>query len=71
MSHLDATLLQIYKKIFFPRDLFVLTLKEWFATPEHLYFSVASSQNKRTFFKKERREANIIYNVKQLPRGSL
>ena len=50
MDHLDATLLQSYKKIFFAKYLFVLALNEFFVTPERLYFSMASSENKSALF---------------------
>ena len=63
MSHLHATLLQSYKKIFFAKDLFVLAWNECFMTPEHLYFSMASSENKRASFLKKEREINIIYKL--------
>ena len=60
------------RKSFFPRDLFVSTLKECFVTPERLYFSVAFSENKSTCKKeKKKREVNIVCNVKQPPRGIL
>ena len=49
MGHLHATLLQSYKKIF-AKDLFVLALNKCFVTPEHLYFLMASSENKRASF---------------------
>ena len=55
MGRLDFTLLQSYKKIFFPRDLFVLTLNDCFVTPERLHFSVAPSENK-SILKKQNRE---------------
>ena len=34
MGQLDATLLQSYKKVFFPRGLSVLTLNKYFVIPE-------------------------------------
>ena len=61
MGHLHATLPQSYKKIFFAKNLFVLALSECFVTPERLYFSMASSENKRASFLKKEREINIIY----------
>ena len=63
MGHLYATLLQSYKKIFFAKDLFVLAWKECFMNPERLYFSMASSENKRASFLKKEREINIIYKL--------
>ena len=63
MGHLYATLLQSYKKIFFAKDLFVLAWNECFMIPEHLYFSMASSENKRASFLKKEREINIIYKL--------
>ena len=50
MGHLDATLLQSCKKIFFAKYLFVLALNECFVTPERLHFSKASSENKSALF---------------------
>ena len=41
---------KVTRKIFFQEIFFVLTLNECFVTPERLHFSVASSQNKNTFF---------------------
>ena len=41
-------------KSFFAKDLFVLALNECFVTPDHLYFSMASSKNKSAFFLKKR-----------------
>ena len=63
MGHLYATLLQSYKKIFFAKDLFVLAWNECFMNPERLYFSMASSENKRASFEKKEREINIIYKL--------
>ena len=63
MGHLYATLLQSYKEIFFAKDLFVLAWNECFMTLERLYFSMASSENKRASFLKKEREINIIYKL--------
>ena len=63
MGHLDGTLLQSYKEIFFEKYLFVLALSECFVTPERLYFLMASSENKRASFLKKEREINIIYKL--------
>ena len=63
MDHLYATLLQSYKKIVFAKDLFVLGWNECFMTSERLYFSMASSENKRASFLKKEREINIIYKL--------
>ena len=46
MGHLDDTLLQSNKKIFSAKYLFDLALNECFVTPERLYFSMTSSENK-------------------------
>ena len=54
MGHVDAALLQSYKKIFFAKDIFVLDISECFVTPERLYFSMASSGKKHIFFKKRK-----------------
>ena len=50
MGHVDAALLQSYKKIFFAKDIFVLAISECFVAPERLYFSMASSGKKAHFF---------------------
>ena len=65
MGHVDAALLQSYKKIFFAKDIFVLAISECFVTPERLYFSMASSGKKAHFFKKKEREVNIIYKLQK------
>ena len=61
LDGLSATLLQSYQKIFFSKRSFFLTLDECFVTPERLYFSVASSQNKNTFFFKKRRDRKTLF----------
>ena len=54
---------KVTRKSFFCKRLFVLALSEYFVTPERLYFSMASSENKRASFEKKEREINIIYKL--------
>ena len=42
---------------------FCFSLKRIFYDPERLYFSMASSENKRASFEKKEREINIIYKL--------
>ena len=63
MDQLDATICyKVTGKSFFAKDLFVLALNKCFVTPDRLYSSMASSENKSAFKKKrlkKERKVNI------------
>ena len=65
MGHVDAALLQSYKKIFFAKGIFVLAISECFVTPERLYFSMASSGKKHIFFKKRKEKWTLFTSCKK------